>query len=120
VDTDATASLREAARLFAGGEYHAAHEILDELWEATHGEDADFLKGLIQACIAMHHFRDGNLEGARKLYRGHRRYLGAYLPSHAGVDVAGFLSEMQRALGPAVRGGPADPAAAAPRIPFAE
>ena len=116
------ASLREAARLFDAGEYHAAHEVLDELWEATHGEDADFLKGLIQACIAMHHYQDGNLDGARKLYRGHRRYLGAYLPAHAGVDVAAFLGEMQRALAPALRSGAAAPAAdgPAPRIPFLE
>jgi predicted metal-dependent hydrolase len=122
VDADGAASLREAARLFDRGEYHAAHELLDELWEATHGEDADFLKGLIQACIAMHHYRDGNLEGARKLYRGHRQYLGAYLPAHAGVDVAGFLGEMQRTLGAALRAGGAEPPAEtdAPRMVFVE
>ena len=124
MNPEARASLREAARLFAEGSYHAAHEVLDELWEATHGEDADFLKGLIQACVAMHHYQNGNLEGARKLFRGHRQYLGSYLPSHAGVDVAGFLGEMQRALRPAVRGrledAPPFDTAHRPRIPFLE
>jgi hypothetical protein len=99
---DAPALFR-AAQLFDEGHYHAAHEVLDELWEATHGVDADFLKGLIQACIAMHHFQHGNLEGARKLYSGHRRYLGPYLPAHGGIDLEGFLAEMQRALRPVLQ-----------------
>jgi predicted metal-dependent hydrolase len=95
--------LREAARLFNAGEYHAAHEVLDELWEATQGPDADFFKGLIQASIALHHYSRGNFDGARKLYSGHRRYLAAYLPAHHGLDVARFLAEMQRVLQPVVR-----------------
>ena len=45
--------LREATRLFNAGEYHAAHEVLDELWEATQGPDADFFKGLLQASVAI-------------------------------------------------------------------
>lgn len=120
-ETDAVQeSLREAVRLFEACEYHEAHEVLDELWEATHGEDADFFKGLIQACIAMHHYRRDNLEGAAKLYSGHRRYLAAYLPRHRGVDVEAFLAEMQRVLQPVVRAAPgAAPrfeAASAPRL----
>ena len=102
--------LERALTLFDEGEYHAAHEVLDGLWEATHGPDADFLKGLIQASIAMHHYRGGNLEGARKLYSGHRRYLGPYLPDHRGLDLSHFLSEMQRCLRGVVRPLPgADP-----------
>jgi len=103
-----TEALRRAVELFDGGHYHAAHEVLDGLWEATHGEDADFLKGLIQACIAMHHFQRGNLEGASKLHAGHRRYLGAYLPAHRGLDLTAFLAEMQRVLRPVVRPAPGD------------
>lgn len=95
-------------RRFDAGKYHAAHEVLDELWEGTQGPDADFYKGLLQAAIAMHHFERGNLEGARKLYSGHRRYLAPYLPSHLGLDVAGLLSEMQRVLRPVLRARPGE------------
>jgi len=97
------AALRAAATLFNGARYLAAHEVLDDLWEATEGPEADFYKGLIQACIALHHFQKGNLEGAAKLYRGHRGLLAAYLPRHAGLDVEAFLEGMARALRPAVR-----------------
>jgi len=95
--------LQAAVRLFDSGRYHAAHEELDELWEATSGPDSDFYKGLIQAAICLHHWSEGNLEGARKLYSGHRRYLAAYLPAHRGIDLAAFLASMQRALAPVLR-----------------
>lgn len=101
--TDFDAGLRRAAELFNRGEYHAAHEELDELWEATHGPDADFYKGLIQACIALHHYSRDNLDGARKLYAGHRQYLAPYLPAHLGLDVGAFLAAMQVTLLPVVR-----------------
>jgi predicted metal-dependent hydrolase len=98
--------LRAALELFDGGQYHASHELLDELWEATSGPDADFYKGLIQAAICLHHWSEGNLEGARKLYSGHRKFLAAYMPTHLGVDVTGLLAEMQRALTPVLRSKP--------------
>jgi predicted metal-dependent hydrolase len=99
-----TGELAEALRLFDAGEYLESHEVLDELWEATSGPDSDFYKGLIQAAIAMHHFQLGNLDGARKLYRGHRRYLAPYLPAHLGVDLELVLAELQRVLTPVLRG----------------
>ena len=96
--------LQAAANLFNEGRFLAAHEVLDDLWEETQGPEAEFYKGLIQACIALHHFQKGNLEGAAKLYRGHRRLLAGYLPRHRGLDLEAFLAGMAEALRPAVRG----------------
>lgn len=95
--------LRAALELFDAGRYHDAHELLDELWESTSGPDSDFYKGLIQAAICLHHWSEGNLDGARKLYSGHRKFLAAYLPRHHGVDVADLLAQMQRVLAPVLR-----------------
>ena len=94
------ATLRAGIELFDGGRYLAAHELFEEIWEASEGGDADFFKGLIQAAIALHHFQSGNLEGAAKLYSGHRRFLAPFLPSHAGLDVERFLRDMQTFLRP--------------------
>jgi hypothetical protein len=107
---DAQRHLREGVRAFNAGEYEAAHEEFEQVWLSTQGGDSDFFKGLIQACIAMHHFQRGNLEGASKLYAGHRRYLAAYRPRHLGIDVAALLDEMQRVLKPAMRGAQGDAA----------
>lgn len=116
------AGLARAAEQFHAREYHAAHETLDELWERAPALDSDFFKGLIQAAVALHHAQRDNPAGARKLHSGLRQYLGRYLPRHRGLDVAAFLADMQRALGPIVRAAPGreppfDPAAA-PRLEF--
>ncbi len=122
-DAGAHERLVEAARLFDAGEYHDAHEAWEVLWLKNEGADADFFKGLIQAAICLHHWRDGDPDGARKLYRGHRRYLAPYLPTHRGVDVAGFLEAMRGALDPLLRAGPDEvvpfPAGGGPRVPMA-
>ncbi len=93
--------LKSAIELFNDGRYLAAHELLEELWEGSAGSESDFYKGLLQAAIALHHFEAGNRQGAAKLYGGHRRYLGRFLPEHRGLDLVAFLTEMQRYLGPA-------------------
>ncbi len=96
------ATLRAGLQLFDDGRYLAAHELFEELWEETEGQESDFFKGLIQAAIALHHFEAGNLDGAAKLYSGHRRCLSSYLPTHAGLDLQRFLAEMQAFLRPVV------------------
>lgn len=100
------ASLARAAALFNEARYHEAHEVLDGLWDGATARDSDFFKGLIQACIALHHWQLGNPDGARKLYSGHRQHLGPYLPSYRGLDVARFLAAMQSALAPVLRARP--------------
>lgn len=105
-DATLAAELRRAAALFDAGEYHAAHEVLDLLWEDASARDSDFLKGLIQACIALHHYSRGNPDGARKLYSGHRQYLAAYLPRHRDLDLARLLADMQSTLAGVLRARP--------------
>ena len=103
-----TRTLLEAARtLFNDGRYLAAHELFEELWEATSGPDADFYKGLLQASVALHHLEEGNPEGALRLYRGHRRYLAPYVPDHQGLDLDAFLADMRSVFGPVLEGHPA-------------
>jgi hypothetical protein len=114
---EADATLRAAVELFNAGRYLAAHELFEELWEASEGADSDLFKGLIQAAIALHHLEHGNLEGAARLYSGHRRCLAGYLPTHRGLEVAGFLADMQAFLGPLLRPGPPDGPARAPAAP---
>lgn len=94
---------RRGVELFDAGDYHAAHEEFEKLWLNTQGPDSEFYKGLIQACIALHHYRRENLEGARKLYRGHRGLLAGYLPSHRGLELERFLVDMQAFFRPVLR-----------------
>lgn len=109
------ATLAAGIALFDTGRYLAAHELFEELWESTEGRESEFFKGLIQAAIALHHWEAGNMEGAAKLYSGHRRCLSAYQPVHSGVEVTRFLAEMQRFLAPALGRDPPPPGGTARR-----
>ena len=111
-EDERAATFRAGTRLFDDGEYLAAHELFEELWEANEGGEADFYKGLVQASIALHHFRSGNLAGAAKLYSGHRRFLAPFLPRHHDIDLVRFLAEMQACLR-----GATEPGAGAPFDP---
>jgi predicted metal-dependent hydrolase len=51
---------------------------------------------LIQASVALFHFGNGNIRGARKLYRSSSDYLSAYGPRHMGLDLEKFLGEFER------------------------
>ena len=77
-------------------DFYEAHEVWEDLWAEHQGPSRKFFQGLIQAAVCLHHFGNGNVRGARKLYNSCRtRYLDAYRPWHMGIDVDQFLSELK-------------------------
>ena len=81
---------------FNAREFFDAHDEWEALWARTHGPSRLFYKGLIHAAVALHHFGNGNLRGARKLFGSCLRYLAPYAPLYLGLDVQAFLTQMQR------------------------
>lgn len=75
-------------------DFFEAHEVWEELWKEYSGELRLFYKGLIQAAVALHHFGNGNIRGARKVYGTSRNYLDGYRPVCCGLDLERFLSEL--------------------------
>lgn len=76
-------------------DFFEAHEVWEELWTEEQGPSRRFYQGLIQAAVCLHHFGNGNIRGAKKLYHGCRKYLEEYLPKHLGLDVETLLSELE-------------------------
>lgn len=85
--------LRGAIELFNQQEYFACHDELEELWGETLGEEREFLQGLIHAAVALHHFSEGNLGGARKMHDSAVKYLRPYHPVCLGIDLERFLTD---------------------------
>lgn len=85
----------EGIRLFNEREFFECHEVLEELWSETLGEEKKFYQGLIQAAVALFHFGNENLGGARKLYQSTRTNLERYRPHYLGIDLEKFLGDMQ-------------------------
>ena len=78
---------------FNACEFFEAHEVWEDLWKNYSGDLRLFYKGLIQAAVALHHFGNGNIRGARKVHRSSRGYLEQYGPMCLGLNVEKFLAE---------------------------
>lgn len=83
----------EAVRLFNEREFFDCHDVLEELWNDTLGPERQFYQGLIHAAVALFHFGEGNLGGARKMFFSSVRYLEPYRPGYGGIDLEQFLAE---------------------------
>ena len=78
---------------FNACDFFESHEAWEELWADEQGPARKFYQGLIQVAVALHHFGNGNLRGARKLYASSRGYLEPYRPWYLGLDLEKFLLE---------------------------
>ena len=85
----------EGLRLFNAEDFFESHEVLEELWSETQDNRRKFYQGMIQAAVALLHFGNGNLGGAKKVYISCRKYLEPYRPGFEGLDVVRFLDDLQ-------------------------
>lgn len=79
---------------FNACDFYESHEVWEELWTDYHGPSRKFYQGLIQAAVALHHFGNGNIRGAKKLFLSCQAYLAPYRPVHQGLDLEKFFAEL--------------------------
>src|SRR3954468_12636853 len=85
---------------FNEGDFFEAHEVWEDLWADSHGDERRFYQGLIQAAVGLFHFGGGNLGGAVKLYHSSQGYMGPCGSPFLGLDAAGFWRQMERCFAP--------------------
>jgi predicted metal-dependent hydrolase len=79
---------------FNDRDFFEAHEVWEDVWTEAAGPQRRFYQGLIQAAVALHHFRNGNVRGALKLYRTGRAYMEPLDQPFFGLDKAAFWDRM--------------------------
>ena len=99
-DAERAAALRAGIEAYERGDFFEAHEVWEEVWTEYQGPSRKFYQGLIQVAVALHHFGNGNLRGATKLYHSSRAYLEPYRPRHMGLDLDKLFVEMERCFAP--------------------
>lgn len=77
-------------------DYFECHEVLEELW-MEEGRDPLY-QGLLQAAVALYHHRNGNVNGARKLFRSALEKLEDQPEDALGIDLAAFRRDAQSCL----------------------
>jgi len=93
---------------FNAQDFFEAHEVWEDLWSESHGDERRFYQGLIQAAVGLFHFGGGNLGGAAKLYHSARDYMRPCGPRFLGLDVDAFWRRMEECFRPLLAVGPAD------------
>jgi predicted metal-dependent hydrolase len=91
MDAALETALVQAALLFNAGLFFEVHEVLEAVWHRLRGEPRDFVQGLIQVAVALHHIERGNRAGARTLFAAGRAKLAPHVPSYRGVAVGELL-----------------------------
>lgn len=88
-------------RQFNKAEWFECHETFETLWLAADGELRDLYQGIIQLAIALHHWRNGNYNGAMRLLEGSLGYLETVPSPCLWIDLEGVKSaarEMHKRL----------------------
>ena len=93
---------------FNAHDFFEAHEVWEDLWAESHGDERRFVQGLIQAAVGLFHFGGGNLGGAAKLYRSGRDYMAPVGSPFWGLDVADFWRRMEECFRPVLGPSPPD------------
>jgi len=95
-DADYEPQYLKGIEFFNNCDFFEAHEAWEEVWTEYQGPSRKFLQGLIQTAVALHHFGNGNIRGARKLFTSSRNYLEPYRPKHMGLDLEKFLGQFEQ------------------------
>jgi uncharacterized protein len=91
--------LARGLELIRGGEFFAAHEVLEDAWRAAEPAERDFYQGLVHVAVAWYQAGRGNPVGCERQLEKAARRLGAYAPAHRGLDVAALLASVEAARG---------------------
>jgi len=89
--------LQEGLALIRGGEFFAAHEVLEDAWRAADPTERDFFQGLVHVAVAWYQAGRENRVGCERQLEKAARRLGAYAPDHRDVDVASVLAQVHAA-----------------------
>lgn len=74
-------------------DYFECHEVLEELWLDT-DKDPRY-KGLLQAAVALFHFRNDNIRGGLKMFRSAVNRLEGYAEDELGIRMGKLVDEMR-------------------------
>src|SRR5918996_1392674 len=96
--------LERGLGLIRGGEYFAAHEVLEDVWRAAAPEERDFFQGLVHVAVAWYQAGRGNRVGCERQLEKAARRLTPFAPEHRGLNLEILLRSVQRA-GERVAGG---------------
>lgn len=90
----------DGIQLFNEHEFFEAHEVWEDAWHMAYGQKHSFYQGMIQAAVALEHYRRSNPRGVISLHKSYQGKFAGLPPKFMGLDLVGFLAAMEKALAP--------------------
>ena len=97
--SESPSELERGLELIRGGEFFAAHEVLEDAWRAAEPPERDFFQGLVHVAVAWYQAGRGNQVGCERQLEKALKRLDPYAPAHRGLDVAALLGSVEAARG---------------------
>jgi len=86
---------RKGIRLFNAARFFEAHEALEDVWRVAPAPERNFLQGLIQIAVALHHHSKGNIVGCRSLLQRGLGNLAPYPERYFGLELGCFRNDVE-------------------------
>jgi predicted metal-dependent hydrolase len=95
-DSRVFAEYQRGLSLAREGSYFEAHEALEAAWRACADDERDFFQGLVHVVVSSYQRGRGRPVATERQRLKAIKRLGAYTPSHRGLDVAALLLALDR------------------------
>jgi uncharacterized protein len=90
--------------LFNSCHYYEAHEVWEDIWRVSEGEERLFYQGLIQAAAAMVHHTRGNRRGIQIVLPKALAKFESLPPIFMSLDLRKFTADLRTYLAYAIEG----------------
>lgn len=85
---------RRGVDLFNAGEYYACHEVLEDIWVVSCGQEKLFYQGLIMAAVALYDYEAGRFGAALTMYRKAKERLAQLPDQFISLDVRSLVHQL--------------------------
>ena len=77
-------------KLFNSCQWYKSHDVFEEIWHETIGNERQLLQGILQVAVAQVHLENNNTNGATILYGEALGRLKKYQLANLGLDIKGL------------------------------
>ena len=91
--------LQQGIAEFNRGHFFEAHELWEEAWNETVGEEKRFYQALVQLAAGYHKLSLAQYNGARKLLERGNQTLRDFPSAYAGIDLTALREAVVHTLG---------------------
>ena len=85
-------------KLFNSCQWYKSHDVFEEIWHETCGDERQLVQGILQVAVAQVHLENNNINGATILYGEALGRLKKFQLGDLGLDIVGLCRCIKKRL----------------------